>query len=119
VGIKDQIISTADCQREEVHVPEWDCTFYIRSITAQEIDAWQCETLTYDKDRNVVINRQNVRSRLLVRCMVDEAGQRIFADNEALLLGSKNNKVVERLYKIAERLNAVTEEDIKELSKNS
>jgi hypothetical protein len=118
MNLRDQIVAAADCVREAVEVPEWNCTVYVRSIIAQDLDSWQAETYLY-KDGDVATNLANIRGRLLVRCLVDEAGQRIFADNEAALLGAKSTQVIDRLYKVAQRLNAVTSKDVEELAKNS
>jgi hypothetical protein len=128
MSLRDQIINASDCQRQAVEVTEWTtpeqkaagqvCTVYVRNITAAELDSWQCETYVANGG-NVEVNRENIRCRLLIRSLVDEAGQRIFADNEAHLLGAKNTKVVERLYKVAEKLNAVTSAEVEELAKNS
>jgi hypothetical protein len=118
MNLRDQIVAAADCVREAVEVPEWNCTVYVRSIIAQDLDSWQAETYVY-KEGDVATNLANIRGRLLVRCLVDEAGQRIFADNEAALLGAKSTQVIDRLYKVAQRLNAVTSKDVEELAKNS
>jgi hypothetical protein len=115
--LRDQINSSLDCEREEVTVPEWKCTVFVRSITAAEIDSWNTETYKMN-GTDVQVNQQNIRARLLARCLVDEAGQRAFSDEQAHELGSKNNKIVEKLYKIAQRLNAVTSEDVENLAKN-
>jgi hypothetical protein len=117
MSLRDKIIGAADCKREAVTVPEWDCTVYVRNLTAQELDGWQCETYAMNGS-DVVVNRRNIRCRLLVRCLVDDTGQRVFADEDADVLGAKSTKVVERLYKVAERLNAVTAQDVEALAKN-
>ena len=118
MSLKDTINAAQDFKREAVIVPEWGVTVYIRSITAAEIDSWQDETYKLN-GKDVKLNRQNIRARLLARCLVDEVGTRVYEDHEADELGKKNNQVVERLYKIAERLNAVTAGDVEELAKNS
>jgi hypothetical protein len=117
MSLRDQINAATDCHREAIEVPEWNCTVYIRSITAAEIDSWQDETYQLN-GASVEINRQNIRARLVARCLVDETGQRAYADDQAHELGAKNNKVIERLYKVAERLNAVTTKDVEDLAKN-
>jgi hypothetical protein len=119
MNLRDQINGADDCAREAVTVREWGgVTVYIRSITAAEIDSWQDETYQLN-GTDVKVNRANIRARLLARCLVDENGERAFTDDQAEELGAKNNKVVEKLYKIAERLNAVTAEDVTNLAKNS
>jgi hypothetical protein len=98
-------------------VPEWNCTVYIRSITAQELDSWQAETYQLN-GTNVETNMTNIRARLVARCLVDEHGERAFTNEQAHELGAKNNQVVERLYKVATKLNAVTKKDVEDLAKN-
>jgi hypothetical protein len=119
MSLRDQINSADDCARECMTVTEWGgITVYIRSITAAEIDSWQDETYQLN-GANVTVNRANIRARLLARCLVDEHGERAYTDAQAEELGAKNNRVVERLYKVAERLNAVTAADVEDLAKNS
>jgi hypothetical protein len=117
MSLRDQINAAVDYVRETVEVPEWNATVYIRSITAAEIDSWQDETYQLN-GTDLKVNKKNIRARLLARCLVDADGQRVYADDEADELGAKNNKVVERLYLVAQRLNAVTNKDVEDLAKN-
>lgn len=118
MSLRDQINAADDLELEAVEVPEWNCTVFVRNITGDEIDAWQAETYQVN-GINVLVNKKSLRARLLVKCLVDETGQRIYADDQAEELGAKNNKILVRLYEVAERLNAVTKKDVEDLAKNS
>jgi hypothetical protein len=45
----------------------------------------------------------------LIRCIVDEKGERVFADDDLKSLSKKSGLVINRLYNVASRLNALEE----------
>jgi hypothetical protein len=55
---------------------------------------------------------------LLVRCLADENGNRIFSDEEFEALGSKSAKVIDKLFAIAQKVNGIGQEDVDDLTKN-
>ena len=48
-----------------------------------------------------------------------ETGKRVFTDDDADALGAKSAKPMQRLFSVARRLSALSEDDIEELVKNS
>ena len=46
----------------------------------------------------------NARARLVVLCVIDAEGQRVFAAEDADLLGDKSAAAVNRIYEVAARL---------------
>ena len=63
----------------------------------------------------VSMNLANVRARLVVRSVVDQAGKRIFADGDAEMLGDKSAAAVARVFDVAQRLSGMRPEDLDEL----
>ena len=119
MGLKDQILAANEGQSEKVPMPEWECTIEMRSITAADLEAWQWETYQQNKD-DTRANKSNLRTRLVVRCAFDpDTGEKVFTDADVDALNLKPSKIIERLYKVAEKLNAVTEKDVNDLAKNS
>lgn len=57
-----------------------------------------------------------MRRELLVLCMVDDQGVRLFADNEVGLLGAMDSKIIGKLYTAARKLCGMDDEG--EVAKN-
>ena len=112
MSLKDEIMSAVDLPIETVEVPEWKTTVYMRGMSASERDQW--EMGLYEGKNKM----ENIRARLVVLTLCDELGLRIFKNEEADLLGKKNAKVINRLFEIAQRLSAIGQKDVEELSKN-
>jgi hypothetical protein len=104
---KNSILNASDLKSETVPCPEWGGDVIIREISAIDRDRlWPA--LVDGEGKNDPIN---LASKVLVRCIVDESGSRIFADGEAEALGKKCTGVINRLFKVAERLNTLTVQD--------
>ena len=112
---KDQIISVEDLAHEDVEVPQWGGTVRVRAMTAIERDRFEQETYSGTSKENY----DNMRARLVVKCLIDEQGNRLFKDEDAETLGKKHGAIVDKLFWIARRLSAVTDKQIDNLIKNS
>lgn len=120
---RDAILAVDDVQTEKVTVPEWGDDVIIRGLTGEELDDYQASRRQIRNagtaQAEVVFIQTNARAGLLVKCLVDESGQRIFTDQDAGLLGMKNGKVLDRLYDIAARLSGLSEEEQEAMEGNS
>jgi hypothetical protein len=67
----------------------------------------------------VELNRKNFRARLLVKCVTDDTGARIFTDDEAAKLGEQPADVLDRVFAVAQQVNGMTQKDVEDLAKNS
>jgi len=109
----DQILAADDLGLLKVNVKEWGGEVYIRVMTVGELDAYQREWVG-KRDTGV----ENFRTKFLARCLCDQAGQRLFSDEQIESLAAKSAKVVGRLFDKAAAHNAITEKDVEELAKN-
>ena len=112
---RDQILKADDLRREEVEVPEWGGTVFVRTMTGAERDSFEEEILK----SGMKATMDNVRARLLVRVLVDKDGKRLFQDSEFALLGAKSTAALENLVNTAQMLNGVTQDDLENIKKNS
>src|SRR4051812_5711186 len=121
MGLREQILAVQDRPSpEKIPVPEWNLDVYIRVMSGEERDSLDAENYPISPgQKEVVYNRANARARLLVRCLCDEKGNRIFADADAEMLGQKSGSVVDRLYDRVREINKLTSASIKETVKNS
>jgi len=111
------ILSASDQKREKVDVPEWGGAVYISSLSAATRDAYE-GSLVRMNGKEVEMATANARAKLLALTLVDEAGARLFTDAQIEALGGKNGEIVDRLYKVAQRLSGMTPESVKTLAKN-
>lgn len=121
---RDGILAVDDIQIEKVPVPEWHDEVIIRGLTGDELDAFQGSIRqfrpTFDgKGMETVLIQEGMRAKLLVKCLIGEDGERLFADQDASALGAKNGAVIDRLYDVAARLSGLSEEEKAELEGNS
>ena len=115
---KTAILAADDLQTEELEVPEWGGAVRVRSFTGRERDAFEASMVRGDgRDRKVDLT--NMRARLVGLTVIDEAGQRLFTDDEVDLLGAKSGAALDRVFAIAQKLNGLSGADVEELSKNS
>lgn len=120
MGLRDQIIQVQDRTYEVVHVPEWNMDIRIRSLTAKERDKFEADCINFRQEgrHSKTELRGNNRARLCVMCIVDDAGQRVFKDEDAEVLGAKSAKALDRIYAVAQSLGGISSNDIDELEKN-
>jgi hypothetical protein len=115
---KDQILAASDSGLIKVTVPEWPDNgkpgeVYIRVMTVGERDAYENEWVRC-KQTGV----EDFRTKFLARCLCDEKGNRLFGDEEIVVLSKKSAKPMMRLWQVAMDHNALTDSDVDELAKN-
>src|SRR5215813_3737713 len=101
---RDQIVSVNDLPIREVPVPVWGdgATVFLRTMTAADRDL--CFMLARKGDSQDV-DPYNFRARLLVFCICDEFGVRLFRNDEVDLLGAKCGAAIGHLFAEAQKLN--------------
>jgi hypothetical protein len=113
----DAIVSQQDLPKELVKVPEWGGEVYISTMTAADRDSYELSVANMQNGK-MKTNMQNIRAKLVARCLVDEDGKRIFPESKVDDLGKKSAKVLDRLFEIASRVNGINEADQVEIAKN-
>lgn len=118
VPTAEEILEKDDLKKEWVDVPEWKCGVYVRSLTAQEGDAFEADLVSL-RGRSVKLNRENVTARYVQRCACDETGKLIFGEKDIVALGKKSTAALNRIYRAASKLNRFTEQDVEDILGNS
>lgn len=124
MGLADQILAASDIETEPYDVPEWGLKVWVRALTGTDRDAYegsvrQVRPRLDGKGMEVVMLDDNTRAKLLVKCLVDETGERIFTDRQVGDLGGKNGRVIDRLYDVATRLSGMSDEAVEGAKGNS
>ena len=110
---RNEILEAQDLDKEQVAVPEWGGDILIRGGSADERDAFDISIME-GKGANRQVNMKRLRVKLLALALVDEAGNRLFSEADLALLAKKNAKVIERLFKVAQRLWGIGKEEVSE-----
>ena len=116
---RDAILGAQDLPTEDVSVPEWGGTVRVRGLTGSERDAWEASLVQGAGTKHARLVLADVRARLLARTIVDEEGKHIFGDGDIKALSAKSAMALERVFKVAQRLSGLTDEDVEELAGNS
>lgn len=113
--LKSKILDSFDCVVQEVFVPEWDVTVFVRSMSGKDKDAFDESITEMSPDGTKKMNLENFRAKLLVKSLcTDQTGKElIFSEEDIPAVSAKNADVLVRLYGISAKLNGmVLEEEI-------
>lgn len=97
--------------REEVSVPEWGGSVWVRVLTGAERDRLEIQ---WGETK-----RHNFRARLVAYATCDEKGKNLFTEQDIQALGHQPTSALCRVCDVAFRLNLFTRDDVEELQKNS
>lgn len=110
------ILDLPDLTSEEVEVPEWGFRLRVRSLTGTERDAFEASLLqTRGKDRE--INLRNMRAKLVAQSVRKADDSRVFSDTQVEALGRKNAAALQRVFRVAQRLSGLAEDEVEELTR--
>ena len=114
---KDNILKAEDLDFEEIEIKEWGGSVRVGSMTGTDRDAY--EASIYDvKGKNAQLIRENFRAKLIARTLIDENGNRLFTEKEVNLIGKKDSKTLDKIFKVAQKLNGLSPTDEDEFVKN-
>lgn len=111
---RDQILQSNDADMLRLSVPEWGGDVFIRVMTVGERDAYENE---WQRKRETGVD--DFRTKFLVRCLVDEKGNRLFDNGDVERLAQKSARVMNRVWVAAMEHNNLSDKSIEELAKNS
>jgi hypothetical protein len=114
---KAQILGAKDLDSEIVHMPEWGGDVKVRMMTGTERDAFEASIFEV-KGTDTKQNMVNLRAKLVGRVLIDDDGARLFTDKEIEELGKKSARSLDKIFKVAQRLNGIGGDAVEELTKN-
>lgn len=115
---RDQILEAADLVIEPVPVPEWGGDVGVRVMSAADRDAFEASMIEVGEDGRRRPHLVNMRAKLVAAAACDDAGNRIFADEDVLLLARKSSAALNRVYEAAARLNGLGNRSVEDAAKN-
>lgn len=105
------INAASDIKTEKVNVPEWKTDVYLKVLSGTDRDAFEAG---YTDQRMA-----NFRVRFLVLTLCDQAGERLFDDEQVALLGRRSSIVLNRLFEHAWKINMLSQEAVDEAGESS
>jgi hypothetical protein len=113
----DQILQAQDLQTRDVECPEWGGIVRVRALTGAERDDYEQATVEIAQASQGK-RLPNMRARLCVMCMVNDAGERLFSIAQVEALGAKSAAVLDRIYDVAAELSGLTRASREAAEKN-
>lgn len=110
MGLAEDILSADQAGVIKVHVPEWKCDVWIRTLPLGELQAWELSCLRSKGD-----GVDDYRTRYLAKCLVDENGKELFSSEQ---LKRISGVVGARLFKVAQKHNELDEKELEDIGKN-
>lgn len=124
---RDQILAAQDITTEEVSVPQWGGTVLVRGMSGTERNLFE-DACTKEIPAGNRAGRRagqtvtkfvkdNIMAKLCAWCMVDEAGEKLFADTDIGALGKKSGAALQRVMEVAMRLSGLDDDAIDDMAK--
>lgn len=111
---RDAILSANDTPSEIVDVPEWGGQVKVVAMSGTERDKFEASLVGKGNKPNL----ENFRAKLAAACVVDEEGNRLFSEKDVAALGRKSAAALDRVATAAQRISAMSQEDVDELAGN-
>ena len=113
---KDQILAANDKKMIEIDLSgegEWGGSVMVRVMSGTERDRFESDFVNGNKTVD------NVRAKLVAKCICDDGGNRLFTEADIPQLGEKSAAVLDKLFSACMKHNRFTKEDVDELGKAS
>ena len=114
--LRDQILASKGLGPVAVPCPEWGegTVLCIHPLTGDQRDALEEESteLAAEADFAPGAGRKRLHARAVVRAARDAEGKPVFRLEDVEALAAKDARVLDRLYRVVDRLSAVSEEEV-------
>jgi hypothetical protein len=110
---RDDILSADDIRIEQVDVPEWGGTVYIRTLTGLQRERYVesiRRTVGHGKKQSVEIVLQQSGAKLAAQTLCDESGKLLFTEADIPALARKSARALQRVIDASARLNGLDDE---------
>ena len=105
----EQILNLDDCKMQEVEIPEWQGSVFVRTMDGKTRDWVEAEARKP--------NPQNLRARIASATICDSEGKLLFNEKQIDQLAKKNYSALDRILVAATNVNEITDEAIDNLKK--
>ena len=114
IATRDAILSANDLKTQDVDVPEWGVSVRVSTLTGTARDALSKAMVGADGQ----IDSSQYRERMVAACVVGEDGKPLFSADDVGILGTKSAIALQRVFTVAESLNAISAQAVETAEKN-
>lgn len=114
---REQILGADDIKTELVNVPEWGGEVRVRVLPGSMRALWVSDCMKRSRPDGTV-DTGNMRETLCAMCIVGDDGAQLFHLGDLEALSKKSSVALERVFRAAQRINALRDEDMERLEKN-
>lgn len=118
----DQILAADDLATEEVPVPEWGGKVLVSTRPGIDRDDFQAQAWSVEDGQAVShmdTYLQNFTAKLVAFAVIDPNTRRpLFSEEQIAALGRKSPSALDRVAKVARKLNGFGEQEVEEILKN-
>jgi len=111
---REEILAKVTLKTEKILVEEWGGDVLISEMSGFSRDSWEQAISEKDGSGRLV----SPRSKLVLFTVVDEAGNRIFKDDDIQAIGKLSAAALEKVCAVSMRLNALDAGAVAESKKN-
>lgn len=111
---KAQILAAEDRRYTSVEVPEWGGEIRVGVMTALQRDRYFTAALKVHEDGA----EESIQALAVALCAVDEKGEPLFTIEDAIGLGAKSGVALDRVFRVAAKLNGLLREAVEEAKGN-
>jgi hypothetical protein len=108
------VLDLSDLTDELVDVPEWGYRLRVRSLTGTERDAFEVSLLE-SRGKSREVNLRDMRAKLVAASVRKSDDSRVFTDGQVVAFGRKNAAALQRVFRVAQRLSGLAEDEVDEL----
>mgnify|MGYP001559997427 CR=1 FL=1 len=116
MGTKEDILGAKDCGVLPIDIPEWGGTFHIRVLPGPDLDDLVTAQARLGGDK--CSTPAKLAAEVVARCLCNESGVRLFADQDIGALAGKSAKVLARVAASALDFNGLTDQAVEQLRGN-
>ena len=115
---REQVLGADDLGRQEVLVPQWDGSVFVRIMTGAERD--QFESIVQGASgAGGKMDLRGLRATLVAMTACDADGEALFSMEDVEALQCKSAAALDVVFTVSQRLNGLRPEDIEDLVGNS
>lgn len=104
----------------QVEFPEFDTAYKLREMSGTDRDKFEIAAFKEDAEGKRHVEPLYLRARMVALCMVDDAGVRLYADDEIDMLSNEiPASIIGKLFVAAQKLNGMDADAVEVAAKNS
>jgi len=115
---RETLLKPVEVPKEKYWVPELDDHVWLKGMSAADRSKFEKQFETPAGTRSKRKSKE-IRERLLVACVCDEAGSALFTDDDIEALGRQPISMIEPMVVAAQKLAGFSVEEVEAMAKNS